>query len=367
MSLKIEGSPKPTLSMQKNQPLALDKRVAGSAYKIAPLSASLKDDESQLDIDFVEEWRTFKFQLHLAIPDLRDERMKAIDDLNAVFNRSIRYPRSLLSGNFRSDLFIDETQPAFDRECRRFIGVLVNQALGVNNADIIYICIGHGGVAEQVWPGFVLNGLQEGKKVHLILLEDRHNYPRCRQIEERQVPCLASDDVARQYVNYPLKNGLLYSGLHNLSVDQFLCGIPSHQTKAFDKMPIEERLRYQKGGDKYGAICWQKDEWIQNVRRMLPFFVKKMLEQGKHVILGDHSGPLRMQDLLVITYNDLRKIYPDHLRFLWGYAGFNRMTKKEPITREDIGIGNGFNIPPATKIWRYYAKDKGGLNQCELF
>lgn len=216
------------------------------------------------------------------------------------------------------------------------------------NADLIYICIGHGNVDEQVWPGFVLEQLQNGKTVHTLLFEMYDNrYP-----PEQDASVL--EQVMNEYERYPRANQQLQAHLNSFCVNQFLCGFPSRKQDNFEDK--------DKGGSGEGFCVnsyFTKQE-IEELNNSFKDYVEHALKNKKRVVFGYHCDGINHQDLLVVIYNDLIKQYPNQLYFLWGWEGANNCITAQPIKQEDTDHNR------ITDIWKQYPKDKGGLSRCDF-
>jgi hypothetical protein len=372
---------------QTKQPSEKESAVDAGLFqkKINPVG-TFHEGTYRFDFNLIEERDTFIQGLDNLIPDLRDERTKAEDAFNSKFDKSTSFPK------LRQVLEPMQHRARFDMECDRIVEFFRNTNSKESGAedDLIYICMGHGNVAEQVWPGFILNSLQNGKKVRAILIE-RSRYP-AELAKEDSVCFPASRDLREQYAKYPLNNGQLYSHWGQLSVNQFLCGIPGPDHIAHDRMPFlapDTHRLYQRGLlQMKNSSNWSKTEQVRELEKNLFPYILAMLGKRKQIVIGDHRGALDMKDPLLRTYNRFTqtwvKLFADkypklapnftqrypkgfnkQLYFLWGWEGINLMTN-QPIALKDTQFMKNRGSIKSTAIWTAYPKGKGGLGSCEL-
>jgi hypothetical protein len=240
----------------------------------------------------------------------------------------------------------------FNTECSKlqaFLNTEIARLKSGDDADLIYVCMGHGNVGEQIWPGFVLEHLQRGKTVHSLLFELGAPYPFH----------LANEGLKRAYENYPGANSRLYDYLDEcFSVDQFLCGIPRIGTKTLEDQTERDKRIAEFNSTSY----WQTQKQVTEVHKNFHDYIEILLSQGKQIVLSDHSGGISPPNYLVEVYNTLLQKYPQQLHFLWGWGDANAMTNQR-IELEDTVRGQ---IKPHGKIWTHYPEESGGLHRCTL-
>lgn len=288
-------------------------------------------------------------RLRFVLPTDPALKSKVVSNRKAFINKfgASAPARTFSSGQFNQNI---SDSAYFKAECARLQTFLSERPPAKNSeADLVYVCMGHGKVDEQVWPGFVLEHLQNGKTVHALLFEQYF----CKY---GGVPAITKLD--EQYERYAKANGQLCIHLDLFSVDQFLCGLPRGDAQSYDEIPEEARQLIQSGGTS--NTHWETRNQITEVHKNFALYVQTVLAQGKKVVLADHSGGLALTDPLVKIYNELIKTYPNQLHFLWGWEDVNRMTN-QPITQADT------NRYTKTAIWNYYPPAEGGLNRCELY
>ena len=273
------------------------------------------------------------------------QRARALQGLDEKFHKSTPVPPENLGLELRHTFFL--------KECKRLQLYLEMHASPSHKIteDLLYICIGHNGVQEQIWPGFLLNYLQRGKTVQMLLFERMcGRYP--------DVGVKASEDLQAAYANYPLNNGKLYDHLNAVFVSQFLCALPCNKEKALDELDLTTRQCYEPGGPLYQAHhYWLSQKDTLAVRDNFNLYIEKVLKAGKQVVIGDHRGPIFPSDSLIATYNTLIKKYPNQLHFLWGWEKRNWMTNQPILTEEDC------HPLERSSIWQDYPT---GLNRCEI-
>ncbi len=239
----------------------------------------------------------------------------------------------------------------FNTECSKlqtFLSTEISRLKNSSDADLIYVCMGHGNIGEQVWPGFVLEQLQSGKTVHSVLFECGNPYPFH----------LANAALNSAYQNYPDANSRLYDYLDEcFSVDQFLCGIPRINAKTHEDLSEREKRILD---DR--TCCWKTKKQIQEVHENFQRYIEILLSQGKQIVLSDHSGSISSPNYLVEVYNTLLQKHPQQLHFLWGWEDANAMTN-QPIKSEDTIRKQ---VKPQGTIWTHYPEESGGLYRCKL-
>lgn len=239
---------------------------------------------------------------------------------------------------------------SFDVECAKlqtFLSAEISRLESSSGADLIYICMGHGDIGEQIWPGFILEQLQNGKTVHSLLFERGNPYPFH----------LACNSFTEAYKSYP--NAKLKVNEHLdkcFSVNQFLCGIPLPDARTYEEIPDTEKeiLKF----NDYWKTKKQRQEVYESFQR----YIEILLSQGKQIVLGDHMGSIRSPNYLVSVYNTLLEKYPKQLHFLWGWSNLNVMTN-HPIQEKDTSVEA---VNTSGTIWTQYSRDPGGLYHCRL-
>jgi hypothetical protein len=183
------------------------------------------------------------------------------------------------------------------------LGTFLNEAKKCppEENSFLYICGGAGGVAEQVYPGFIFDALSKGKQVQHVLfelpgwkMEDPRGMISCR---EAYINAVVPEDKRKEAIE-------ACPDLSKYSVSQFLCGFPN-------------------------------EDWEQ-INKDLKAYMKEYLDKGGTIVIGDHRGEIMpaSEDPIVKIYNDLREEYPNQIRFLWGHEGKNAVIQ-DPLDSED--------------------------------
>ena len=208
----------------------------------------------------------------------------------------------------------------YHKEIEKLQSFLSEQIKAPIDMDVTYICVGHGGVREQVWPGFIFEALQSGKKVNTYLFENGWKYSMDPDYE----------DVLVEYKNY-LKADLEEEALqkfNTLTVKQFLCGFPNNKGNDDDfEESMQDMMKDLYVHDQMANIFWKNRQQVTNVLDTFNQYIEKILSEGKTVVLGDHTGWIQIDDDLVARYNQWVKKYPGQIHFVWGWDGCNLMTK----------------------------------------
>lgn len=217
-------------------------------------------------------------------------------------------------------------QKLYHREIGKFENFLIAQQSAPIEIDVAYICIGHGSVSEQVWPGFIFEALQEEKRVETLLIEDG-----CKYSQDSDLTDLFTEYSAYLQVD-PNKEAI--EKLDTFSVKQFLCGFPNDQ---LDNDSFEDSMSSTTTAiyPVMGNIYWKNRKQATSVLENFNKYIEKILSQGKKVVLGDHRGWLDPKNQLVSIYNAWIKKYPDQIYFLWGWEQVNLMTNR-PLTAGDL-------------------------------
>ena len=184
--------------------------------------------------------------------------------------------------------------------------------------DLIYICVGHGSLDEQVWPGFIFDALAKNQKVLTTLFENGFKYP--------SMPCTGWCQMAQELQGHSNETReSVLENLPNFSVQQFLCGFPSLDDKVEEELSENDKKIYSYLEHFY----WEKREQIHHVLDSFAGYMESLLRQGKQVVIGSHVELINLQDPLVCIYNKLIKQYPDQIHFLWGWGRINLLTRQE--------------------------------------
>lgn len=233
----------------------------------------------------------------------------------------------------------DQRRLIYHQEIERFNNCLMNRLKSPVEKDLTYVCIGHGRVSEQIWPGFLFETLQSGKTVETYLIEDRWKYSNS-----------VFTDLLAEYHNYlkadPNKEAM--QNLNHLSVQQFVCGFPDTQ---LDDNCYEESMNDQDKEFYYFLtnIFWKSRQQAIGLSETFNQYIEKILIEGKTVVLGDHRGQLLIDDSIVVLYNKMVEKYPGQISFLWAWKKCNLMTS------QSLKAGD-FNPTNHSSPWTYHEK-----------
>lgn len=213
----------------------------------------------------------------------------------------------------------------YHQEVEKLQSFLIEKVANPVQMDVAYICIGHGSVEEQVWPGFVFDALQTGKKVEVYLFESGWKY---------SDP--TSEHLLQEYKHYLKTNPdeKAIQKLSSLSIQQFLCGFPRPDLRD----DFFEESMSQQGKDTYpfmGNIFWKSRQQAIDASKNFNQYIEKILSEGRKVVLGDHRGHIDTNDALVVIYNQMVKKYSGQIYFLWGWHQCNLMTQ-QPLEQNDL-------------------------------
>lgn len=246
----------------------------------------------------------------------------------------------------------EENRQKLHTEVDRLAAFLDAENKKTTDANLVYICIGHGGVKDpiqeedsnsnqQVWPKFIFDALTKDQKVQTCLIEFLSKYPINHQFSYRLMSAqfLKQGGTSREEI-------LPY--LSNFSVNEFLCGLPgtSEESRTPEEKKIDPLI--------INNLFW-KESQIKTFEDLFPKYVEKLLKEGKTVVIGDHRGCLSGNGDTENLYNNLIEKYPNQLSFLWGWGGFNLLTNQK-ITENDVDPSK------PSKIWTHYDH----LSKCSL-
>jgi hypothetical protein len=225
----------------------------------------------------------------------------------------------------------------YHQEIAKFQRFLQERAISPVEFDVVYISVGHAEVPEQIWPGFIFEALQDGKKVETCLIENQRKYvdqnsTHLRSEYELYLKATPDEEAIRKFDSF--------------SVQQFLCGFPDSSWE--DNFYEDSMNDNRKQAYPYlSNIFWKNREQTMNVLDNFSRYIENILSQGKKVVLGYHCDP-SFEDLRTI-FNEKVEKYPDQISFLWGYWGVNLMTHQH-FEKKDVKMEN------PSGPWTYHAK-----------
>lgn len=251
-----------------------------------------------------------------------------IQDFNDKFNLSA--PTQPQITGPRNAPNKDECHRVLEAERRKLNAF--SQYAEVGTHDIVYLCIGAGDKTDQIWPGFVFDAVSHDKKIKTLLFEqfklgvDQNNF-------YEKMAALSNEE----------EMGSLTPKLQdNYHVYQFSCGYPD------DEDSRDQEPAYLMTGN----VLWESQKHLHESKDLLEAYIRKELEQGKTIVLGEHRGLIGDMGHQTITlYNQLREEFPNQVHFLWGWGSCNLMTSKK-IEEDDC------QPAPPTEAWTYFASLK---------
>lgn len=212
------------------------------------------------------------------------------------------------------------------------------------SVDVVYICMGHGGVEEQVWPGFIFDALGKNQKVLTLLFEDGWKYPNTPRTAWRQM----KKELERQ--PHEIQEAVK-KNISRFSVQQFLCGFPSLDGSYEDSLEGNMKEIYP----FLSNIFWERKQQAVDVLENFRIYLDKQLREGKQVVIGSHAGGIGLDGPLVSLYNQFQKQYPGQIHFLWAWGRCNLLSHQE-LKEEDL------NPTSASSVWTHYDH----LKDCHL-
>jgi hypothetical protein len=222
--------------------------------------------------------------------------------------------------------------------------ILQNKKENPVSEDLVYICVGHADLDEQVWPGFIFDALKKNQKVMTVLFEYGWKYPAQPRTAWRQM----KQELERQPQEL---QGAVKENISHFAVQQFLCGFPSLNDKFEETLTENEKRMYP----FLSNIYWEKKEQAVHVLENFRIYLDKQLREGKQVVIGSHAGWIALEDPLVSFYNQLQQQYPGQIHFLWGWGRCNLLSHQE-LKNEDL------NPTSTSSVWTHYTH----LKDCHL-
>lgn len=215
-----------------------------------------------------------------------------------------------------------------DKEIAKFNAFMGQEKAGTH--DVVYVCLGPGGETSQVWPGFVFQQLEKGKKIKTLIFEELH----CK-FEPHAFSFF--DSFQKAYSEEAGELPFLDALEERYEVRQFLCGYPDHE-KAVD---TSELSIYTLIANLY----WPTKKQVDDARALFETYLRRELEAGSTLVLGEHRGGMSLE--MMTLYNQLLKEFPGKVKLVWAWGGCNLMTS-EPLSGGDL------NPTKREKPWTYY-------------
>lgn len=201
----------------------------------------------------------------------------------------------------------------------------------------LYVCIGAGQSADQVWPGFVYDALLKKQESIKTLLFENIDQKFDTKVSHFEM----FSAIARVFLkNHPSPSAPDLNGVNkNYKIHQFLCGLP-------DMVGTQDAIdpkTYKMVANTYWPQAKEKEEMWQAFKG----YIRKELEAGKQVVLGDHRGPIDVEQPLVAYYNELVLEFPGKVHFMWAWLKVNVITS-QVIKEEDC------NPIKDSEFWTYH-------------
>jgi hypothetical protein len=271
-------------------------------------------DPTHYDVEKAAKWTYYPSLLEITLENKKASRTpkeEAVVDLNRKF---ITSAPSCNNSMFEREGYRLKSKALgtklLDVEITKFFDFLKYEKVGTHS--IVYVCLGAGQEASQVWPGFVFQNLEEGKKVKTLLFEQLH----CKFGGTDYFTALQKEYGEGKEM--PFTNKLK----DHYAVRQFLCGYPDCAVDTAD--PNKYKM--------IGNLYWPTKKQLTEARASFEAYLRKELKAEATVVLGEHRGGITNE--IVQLYNQLLQEYPGKVKLVWGWGGCNLFTE-EKITEED--------------------------------